>query len=108
MCKKNACGTVSNQMEAVCRSFPSDRALSYYCECRKEVDDVFEVYFAPSNCHTDDLYMLSCGGMRNDVVAVPFTNKGYYVCYRGYLLTFVQSCRIGHVWNDTQKECVHE
>jgi hypothetical protein len=112
MCEKNACGGVSSQMKGVCRSFPSDRALSYYCECHKEIDAFYhsflEVYFAPSNCHKDHLYKPSCEAIRDGVVAVPFTNKGYYVCRRRHLLSFVRSCRVGHVWNDTQKECVQE
>ena len=95
-------------MKAVCRSFPSDRVLSYYCECQKEVDDRLDVYFASSNCYKDDLYELSCVGTWHGVLAVPFTNKGYYVCRHGFLLSFVQSCRVGHVWNNTQKECVQE
>jgi hypothetical protein len=137
ICERNACKSVDNQTESICRSFPSDRALSYYCECRKEINDHIKLYFAPSNCD-EDLYEPYCGAMQKTVVAVsyirrgvavvpsirsnvvgfrlirrgavaiPFTTKGYYVCRLGFPLSFVQSCRVGHVWNDKQKQCVRE
>ena len=108
MCEKTACGGDSVQMKGACRSFPSDRALSYYCECHKEADDFLDVYFAPSNCYKDDLYKPICAVRENGAVAIPFTNKGYYVYRHGDIFSFLQSCRLGHVWNDTQKECVQE
>ncbi len=84
-------------------------ALDYICFCyvksRRGYDDAWR--YAANNCYTDELFVPKCEG-NPPVGALPFTNKGFYICPWDTKSLFIRSCALHHVWNDTQKECVIE
>jgi hypothetical protein len=88
-----------------CRSFPSDRASRYVCHCLL-MHGIS--YYTSFDCEKGERYYLECDKNVSSIITFPFTNKAYLVCIKGWLGPFIQSCRVGHVWNDTQKECVQE
>jgi hypothetical protein len=106
-CSPYACGNRTSEILPTCYTFTSDKALPYICICY-----IFESLKEPSlalnNCHTEKLFHKLCDGHESFVRALPFTNKGYYVCQSGSSNMRFGSCALHHVWNDTQKECVPE
>jgi hypothetical protein len=88
-----------------CISFVSDRALRYICDCLRRNSTS---YYTPFDCKKDKPFYPKCDANVSSVTAVSFTNKAYVVCVKGWPDPIIQSCRVGHVWNDTQKECVPE
>jgi hypothetical protein len=105
-CSPNVCGpTDFGRMLPRCIRFPSDRALRYFCHCYAN-DDIS--YYTPYDCGKGERYYIDCDEKGLRVGAVPFTNKAYFVCLDYFNIPVIQSCRLGHVWNDTQKECIPE
>jgi hypothetical protein len=87
--------------------YTNDMALDYICFCYDWSRRPVTLSYAANNCHTDELFDPKCEGER-PVGALPFTNKGFYICPRSIKLPIIKSCALHHVWNDTQKECVLE
>ncbi|CAF1009422.1 unnamed protein product [Adineta steineri] len=104
-CPQFACGNRTSEIFPICFDYTSDKALSYICTCLM-INASMEMRFALNNCHNEKLFSLNCDGAER-VGAVPFTNKGFYIC-SGSVGVSVRSCDLHHVWNDTQKECVPE
>jgi hypothetical protein len=105
VCSGYICG--SRDLEGLfpsCISFASDRALRYICDCW--TGNV--LYYTSFDCEKGERYYPKCDENVSSVGAVPFTNKAYLVCLKGSSGPFIKSCRVGHVWNDTQKECMQE
>jgi len=65
-------------------------------------------YYTPFDCKKDKPFYPKCDENVSSVTAIPFTNKAYVVCVKGWPFPVIQSCKVGHVWNDAQKECVPE
>ena len=86
-------------------------ALDYVCLCYDGNRQQRAFSYAANNCYTDEIYVLKCKGDPS-VGALPFTNKGFYICPFGVgessYSMLIRSCALHHVWNDTQKECVLE
>ncbi|CAF1026001.1 unnamed protein product [Adineta steineri] len=104
-CPPFACGNRTSEIFPTCLDFTSDKALPHICGCL--VFNASHTAFALNNCHNEKLFYLKCHEAER-VGAVPFTNKGFYICFTGDTRASVRSCDLNHVWNDTQKECVPE
>jgi hypothetical protein len=86
--------------------FTSDMALNYTCHCHNNTQGSRAVSYALDDCFSNETYVLKCDE-EHLVGALPFTNKGFYICPFGSWMA-IESCRLHHVWNDTRKECVPE
>jgi hypothetical protein len=63
---------------------------------------------ALNNCQDkDQLFNPNCS-LAEPVGAVPYTNKGFYICPGNKFTAFVQPCPLNHVWNNKRKECILE
>jgi hypothetical protein len=82
-------------------------ALDYVCFCYDWNREPIGLSYAANNCYTDELFVPKCEG-EPPAGALPFTNKGFYICSGGAKSEIILSCALHHVWNDTQKECVLE
>jgi len=91
----------------VCRYYTTDKALDYICFCYSKSGRYADLRYAANNCYTDELFSPKCEG-EPPVGALPFTNKGFYICPMSTKSPLVLSCPLHHVWNNTQKECVLE
>ncbi|CAF1026018.1 unnamed protein product [Adineta steineri] len=105
-CPLFQCGNRTSEMLPMCIDFTSDKALPYICHCFV-INGSADMTLALDNCHNEKLFSLKCDEVER-VGALPFTNKGFYVCTSGILRATFKSCDLHHVWNDTQKECVPE
>jgi hypothetical protein len=84
-------------------------ALDYVCYCYDwSRRPSLLLSYAANNCYTEELFVPKCEEDEYHVGALPFTNKGFYICLKGGLPVIIKSCVLHHVWNDTQKECVLE
>jgi len=106
-CVAPACGDKTSEIIPMCRTFTSDMALNYTCICRI-ISPSVDRALALDNCHDpNQLFYPKCEGEK-PVGAVPFTNKGFYICRSDKFSAFIQPCPLHHVWNDTRKQCVLE
>ncbi|CAF1197577.1 unnamed protein product [Adineta steineri] len=106
-CPTSRCGGVIGSIFPECFSYTNDMALNHFCRCHDSSTQPSRISFAGNNCHTEKLFVPKCEG-EPPVGAVPFTNKGFYICLNNRKTLFMQSCPLQHVWNDTKKECVLE
>jgi hypothetical protein len=106
-CPESQCGDRLGKILPVCKPFTNDMALDYICLCYDWNRRPFGFSFAANNCYTDELFDPSCE-RETGVGAIPFTNKGFYICPWISERVFIKSCPLHHVWNGTQKECVLE
>lgn len=103
---KSGCGRRIGTMSPGIRVFTTDMALDYTCGCHDwSRRPVVTVGYVANNCHTEKIFFPECEEVPR-VGALPFTNKGFYVCQINTNSVYIQSCLLHHVWNDTQKECV--
>jgi hypothetical protein len=105
-CSQSECGGIVGKIKAECKTYTTDMALDYICYCYDWSRRPWSMSYAANNCFTDQLFAPKCEG-KPFAGAIPFTNKGFYICPTGADL-FIKSCALHHVWNDTQKECVLE
>ena len=107
-CPPNACGARTSEMVPSCGPKTSDLALLYTCLCYYP-HPPSKVGVALNNCHDkDQLFFPKCEGGAKEIGALPFTNKGFYMCMGRKYLGYVESCPVDYVWNDTRKECIIE
>jgi hypothetical protein len=105
---ESLCGGQVGKMSPMYYVYTNDMALDYICFCYDySRRPVVTLSYAASNCYTDELFVLTCEG-EPPVGALPFTNKGFYICPWGTESLIIMSCALHHVWNDTRKECVLE
>lgn len=82
-------------------------ALNYTCSCYI-ISPSEDMVLALNNCQDkDQLFNPNCSSAE-PVGAVPYTNKGFYICPGNKFTAFVQPCPLNHVWNNTRKECILE
>ncbi|CAF0987194.1 unnamed protein product [Adineta steineri] len=105
-CPRFACGNRTSKIVPMCIDFAFDKALPHVCHCLVK-GNTEDKHFALNSCHNEKLFSMKCAGAER-VGAVPFTNKGFYICFTGSINASVRSCDLDRVWNDTQKECVPE
>ncbi len=102
------CGGTAGKFHPGYKIYTNDMALDYICYCYDwSRRPVVTLSYAPNNCYTDELFVPKCVG-EPPVGALPFTNKGFYICSTDRKSLSIRSCALHHVWNDTQKECVLE
>ncbi len=106
-CPKSRCGGGLGKILPVCKRFTNDMALDYLYVCYDWDRKPYGFGYAVNNCLTEKLFNPKCEG-EPPVGALPFTNKGFYICPLRMNSVFIRSCPLHHVWNDTQKECVFE
>jgi hypothetical protein len=106
-CPKSQCGSRVDNIVPACMTYTNDMALDYICFCYDWNRNPVSLSYAANNCNTDELFVPKCEG-EHPVGALPFTNKGFYICPWDTKTLLIKSCTLHHVWNDTQKECVLE
>ncbi|CAF1448707.1 unnamed protein product [Adineta steineri] len=106
-CFNSGCGGTIGNMSTECYPYTNNMALQHSCRCHDWSTRPFVISFAGKNCYTEKLFVPKCEG-EPPVGAVPFTNKGFYICLYNRTRLFIKSCPLQHVWNDTKKECVLE
>jgi len=100
----HACGVRTSQVIPGCLRRTSDMALNYTCACYIISPLKDWAFILDNGEDTDQLFFPKCGTEKS-VDAVPFTNKGFYICLGRKFTASAESCPLHHIWNDKHKEC---
>ena len=106
-CSESECSGRVGKIAPTYKAYTNDMALDYICFCHDGSRWSVALSYAAKHCYIDELFVPKCEG-EPPIGALPFTNKGFYICPRSTESLYIKSCALHHVRNETQKEFVLE